>query len=101
MVLEAVPFEALSKSEERSRATIMYYVYIIQSKKDESYYVGTTEDLKVRLQEHNGGEVRYTSSKIPYELIWYCAFQNKKRAIDFEKYLKQGSGFAFARKRLV
>ena len=79
----------------------MYYVYIIQSVKDNSYYVGSTEDLKRRLQEHNRGRVRYTSSKMPYELVYYCAFQIKKKAIDFEKYLKQGSGFAFAKKRLV
>jgi len=79
----------------------MHYVYLLQSKKDSSYYTGSTSDLKKRLQEHNRGDVKYTSSKIPYGLIWYCAFRNKKKAIDFEKYLKQGSGFAFARKRLV
>jgi len=79
----------------------MYYVYIIQSQKDESYYVGITEDLKVRLQEHNKGDVRYTSSKMPYQISWYCAFKNKNKALAFEKYLKQGSGFAFARKRLI
>lgn len=79
----------------------MHYVYIIQSQKDKSKYVGSTEDLKRRLQEHNRGGVRFTSSKTPYVLVWYCAFRNKKKAIDFEKYLKQGSGFAFVRKRLV
>jgi putative endonuclease len=79
----------------------MYYVYIIQSKKDLSYYVGITEDLKARLQEHNRGNVKYTSSKIPYEITWYCAFKEKSKALSFEKYLKQGSGFVFARKRLV
>ena len=80
---------------------LMYYVYIIQSKKDKSYYVGVTEDLKIRLQEHNRGKVEYTSSKTPYGLLWYCVFKNKNKAFAFEKYLKQGSGFAFARKRLV
>jgi len=79
----------------------MYYVYIIQSKKDKSYYTGITEDLKARLQEHNRGNVKYTSSKIPHEITWYCAFRNKNKALAFEKYLKQGSGFALARKRLV
>lgn len=79
----------------------MYYVYIIQSQKDKSHYVGSTADLKKRLQEHNRGEVKYTSSKTPYKLVWYCAFRNKKKAIDFEKYLKQGSGFAFMKKRLI
>jgi len=79
----------------------MYYVYIIQSQKDKSCYVGSTADLKIRLQEHNRGKVRYTSSKTPYKLIWYDAFREKKKSLDFEKYLKQGSGFAFARKRLI
>ena len=88
---------------ERSRTSLvsMYYVYIIQSKKDGSKYVGSTEDLKKRLQEHNRGEVRFTSSKLPYTLAWYCAFRSKKKALEFEKYLKQGSGFAFAKKRLI
>lgn len=79
----------------------MYYVYIIQSQKDKSYYVGSTENLKNRLQEHNNGKAKYTSSKIPYELTWYCAFRDKKKALEFEKYLKHGSGFAFSKKRLV
>jgi predicted GIY-YIG superfamily endonuclease len=79
----------------------MHYVYIIQSQKDRSYYTGSTADLKIRVQEHNRGIVKFTSSKKPYELVWYCAFRNKTKALDFEKYLKQGSGFAFARKKLV
>ena len=79
----------------------MFYVYIIKSKKDNSFYKGFTEDLKNRLNEHNNGKAKYTSTKGEYDLVWYCAFQNKNKAIDFEKYLKQGSGFAFARKRLV
>jgi len=79
----------------------MHYVYIIQSQKDGSYYIGSTKDLRRRLREHDLGDVRFTSSKTPYDLIWYCAFKTKKKAIDFEKYLKQGSGFAFTRKRLV
>ena len=79
----------------------MYYVYIIQSRKDSSHYVGATGDLKTRLQEHNRGDVKYTSSKLPHKLSWYCAFKDKNKALAFEKYLKQGSGFAFARKRLV
>lgn len=79
----------------------MHYVYIIQSQRDRSYYVGSTVDLKRRLQEHNRGTVRYTSSKIPCDPVWYCAFRSKKKALDFEKYLKQGSGYAFARKRLL
>ena len=79
----------------------MYYVYIIQSKKDKSYYTGSTKNLKRRLEEHNQGSVRFTLSKRPYALIWYSAFLSKEKALEFEKYLKVSSGFAFARKRLL
>ncbi len=79
----------------------MFYVYILQSQKDNSYYTGVTTDLQKRLREHNNGSVRYSATKTPYTIVWYCAFRNKNKAIDFEKYLKSGSGFAFARKRFV
>lgn len=79
----------------------MFYVYILQSQKDKSFYTGVTENLKKRIQEHNWRLAKYSKSKAPFGLAWYCAFKDKKKALDFEKYLKQGSGFAFARKRLV
>jgi len=79
----------------------MFYVYILQSQIDKSYYTGVTENLKNRIKEHNTGKAKFTSTKGNYRLTWYCAFTEKKKALDFEKYLKQGSGFAFAKKRLV
>ena len=78
-----------------------YYVYILQSQKDGSYYTGFTSDIINRVDVHNSGQVAYTAAKIPFELVWYCCFKAKIQAIQFEKYLKSGSGFAFARKRLV
>ncbi|MBX4186988.1 MAG: GIY-YIG nuclease family protein [Candidatus Doudnabacteria bacterium] len=80
----------------------MYYVYILQSQKDQSYYTGfTMNNVEERLAKHNSNEVKYSSTKSPYKLVWYCFFQDKDMALAFEKYLKQGSGFAFARKHLV
>ena len=79
----------------------MYYVYILQSVKDQSYYTGLTTDVEARLKKHNSGVVAYTSTKRPFKLVWYCCFENKEKALHFEKYLKSGSGFALARKRLV
>jgi putative endonuclease len=79
----------------------MYYVYIIQSQKDASYYTGVTRDLEKRLTQHNSGLPRYSSSKKPFKLIWYCAFPDKIKALDFETYLKQGSGYAFRNKHLI
>ena len=79
----------------------MYYVYILQSKKDESRYIGVTADLKRRIREHNSGGVRYSSTKRPYILKWYSAFTEKQKACEFEQYLKSSSGYAFTKKHLI
>lgn len=79
----------------------MYFIYILKSIKDNSHYIGITNDLKRRLNAHNAGHSRFTKLKRPYKLIWYCVFSNKTKALKFEKYLKTGSGIAFSRKRLI
>jgi predicted GIY-YIG superfamily endonuclease len=52
------------------------------------------------LVKHNVGEVPHTSKYRPWRLKTYIAFSDETRAIAFEKYLKSGSGRAFAKKRL-
>ena len=80
----------------------MFYVYILKSIKDESKYVGYSNyNPQKRLIEHNQGMNVYTKALRPYELIWFCAFSNKTKAEIFEKYLKHGSGFAFASRRFI
>ena len=79
----------------------MFYCYVLQSQKDHTYYIGSTSNLKQRLAEHNNLSARYSSTKAPFQIVWYGAFQTKKLAMDFEKYLKSSSGFAFRNKRLV
>jgi putative endonuclease len=79
----------------------MYYTYILKSSVDGTKYIGHTNNLKKRLQDHNQHQSKYTSTKAPYMLIWYCAFLDKNKAIAFEKYLKSSSGFAFSNKRLI
>lgn len=78
----------------------MYYVYILQDERDK-LYVGYSSDLKERLKDHQYKAVATTKIYKEPRLAWYCAFQDKKAALDFEKYLKAGSGHAFARKHLV
>jgi len=78
----------------------MMYVYILESLDSEHFYVGITNDLRTRLAKHNAGEVSHTSKYRPWRLKTYVAFSNEARAIAFEKYLKSGSGRAFAKKRL-
>lgn len=80
----------------------MHYVYIIQSKTNaREYYTGHTKDLRERLKIHNQGGHKYTSSHRPWKLAWYCAFKNKTKAIQFEKYLKSGSGHSFRKRHLL
>lgn len=79
----------------------MFYCYVLQSEKDESFYIGSTANLKQRLVEHNNHSARYSSTKAPFHIVWYGAFRTKQLAMDFEKYLKSSSGFAFRNKRLV
>ncbi|WP_072833288.1 GIY-YIG nuclease family protein [Flavisolibacter ginsengisoli] len=78
----------------------MHYVYILQCN-DGLSYTGCTENLKEILQRHSNGYVPATSSRLPVEIIFYCAFKNKYKAFAFEKYLKFGSGRAFMKKRLI
>ncbi len=78
----------------------MKYVYILESLDSQHFYVGVTDDLRARLAKHNAGEVAHTSKYAPWRIRTYVAFMDQERAIAFEKYLKSGSGRAFAKKRL-
>ncbi|PJC36972.1 excinuclease ABC subunit C [Candidatus Peregrinibacteria bacterium CG_4_9_14_0_2_um_filter_53_11] len=79
----------------------MYYVYIIQSiNNSDEFYTGFSENIDSRLEDHNSGKSLHTSKFRPWKLVYYCAFEEKMKALDFEKYLKTGSGIAFRNKRL-
>ena len=79
----------------------MIYVYLIESLEHAGErYVGLTHDMKVRLTSHNAGRSSHTAKFRPWRLVTYIAFSDETKAVAFEKYLKQGSGHAFANKRL-
>lgn len=70
----------------------MNYVYILRSKKDNRLYVGRTDNLKRRFQEHITGKAWTTKRMLPVTLIFYEAFINKNDAIKREKYFKTSKG---------
>ena len=79
----------------------MHYVYVLHSVADpDRHYVGVTSDLRDRLKRHNAGEVAHTSKSMPWEIDTYFAFRDESRAFAFERYLKSGSGRAFAKRHL-
>lgn len=79
----------------------MFYVYLIESPSHAGQrYVGMTSDLQRRFGEHNAGKSPHTSKFKPWRLVTYIAFHDRAKAEAFERYLKSGSGHAFASKRL-
>lgn len=66
----------------------MFYVYVIRSKKDNELYIGSTNDLKRRLDEHNTGRVFSTRLRKPFELIYYEAYKVEKDSRVREHNLK-------------
>ena len=77
-----------------------FYVYILQSLKDESLYIGYSHDLRRRFKEHNEGKSKATKPFRPYKLIAYESFLDERDAKDREIYLKSGSGRAFLKKHI-
>tara|TARA_X000000950_G_scaffold210682_1_gene253353 strand:+ start:1072 stop:1365 length:294 start_codon:yes stop_codon:yes gene_type:complete len=77
-----------------------FAVYLLKCN-DNTIYTGCTNNLTSRLERHRKGYVRYTSSRLPIELVTYTVFKDKYKAFEFEKYLKSGSGKAFSKKRLL
>jgi len=83
------------------RRGALFYVYLIESIScPGERYVGITAELKRRLGEHNAGKSAHTAKFRPWRLTTYDAFSDEAKARAFERYLKSGSGHAFARKRL-
>jgi putative endonuclease len=80
----------------------MYHVYLIKSlTPPQPTYIGYTTNLKDRLAQHNAGRSIHTGKQAgPWELITCISFKDKMKALEFESYLKSGSGHTFAARRL-
>jgi putative endonuclease len=71
---------------------LMYIVYAIKSRVRNYIYVGMTNDLYRRLNEHNQGFNKSTKPYIPFSIIYFRSFDTRQAARFHEKYLKSGSG---------
>ena len=78
----------------------MFYTYILKSKKDGNIYTGSTKDLRKRLQQHNNGKSTYTKGRGPFEIIYYEACLDEKKARSRELFLKTGMGKRYLKNRL-
>jgi putative endonuclease len=79
----------------------MWFVYVLRSLKDNELYIGSTNDVRRRLGEHNSARVDSTKGRIPFRLKAYIAVKDKARAIELEQYLKTGSEKAVLQKRIL
>ena len=75
-----------------------YSVYILQSEKDESFYIGYSEDVLKRLEKHNSSKTGCTSTKKPRKIFYTEVFDNKTDAIKRENFLKRQKNRAFYEK---
>ncbi len=78
----------------------MFYVYVLQSKKNDELYIGSTSNLKRRLEEHNQGLNFSTKRYMPWKLIYYEACIEKSDTKRRENYLKTTQGGRLLKRRI-
>lgn len=77
----------------------MKYVYLLESESHPGKrYVGLTSDFTTRLGEHNAGKSPYTCAYVSWKPVVVVRFEDNAKADAFERYLKSGSGYAFAKR---
>jgi putative endonuclease len=75
-----------------------YWVYILQSEKNDSYYIGHTTDLEGRIQRHNRGRSPYTKAKLPWRLIYREEFHSRSETMKRENEIKGKKSRAYIEK---
>ncbi len=79
---------------------MFYYVYLLESVNTDKLYIGSTPDLKKRLEKHNRGVNFSTKPYLPWRLIFYESYLNKTDALRREKYLKTSQGSRLLKRML-
>ena len=78
----------------------IFYVYLLESEIDKSWYIGCTQDIEIRIKQHNAGKTITTNKKKPWQIIYYEVSFNLYDALAREKYLKSGMGRKYLKNRL-
>ncbi len=79
----------------------MKYSYVLLSEQDEKFYIGSTGDLRARMEKHKSGLVRSTAYRRPLRLIYYEGCLSAEDARRRERYLKSGRGGRYLKQRLA
>ena len=78
-----------------------YYTYVLQSERDNNFYVGFSKNLNKRIKDHNSGNVRSTRHRTPLKLVYWEGCLNQTDATKREKYLKTAWGKRYLKNRIV
>ena len=79
---------------------MFYYIYVLQSEKDNMFYTGYTNNLKERIKLHNEGKVSSTKNRMPLKIAYFEGCLNQQDATHREKYLKTSWGKRYLKERL-
>lgn len=78
------------------------FVYVLRTRDGSKRpYVGVTSNVPERFAAHNRGDSPHTSKYGPWELVVSIEFADERQALEFERYLKSGSGRAFAKRHFA
>ena len=80
---------------------VMWFVYVLKSLSADFVYVGSTNDLDRRLEEHNDGLSQSTKAYRPFKIQAFIAVETEIKARELERYFKTGSGKAILKKRIL
>lgn len=75
-----------------TRKSKMYYVYILKSKVNGSYYKGLTSDIDRRIRDHNSGNTSSNRKFAPYGIVHVELCENLEDARELELFFKSGYG---------
>jgi putative endonuclease len=79
----------------------MNYSYVLLSEKEKRFYIGSTRDLRKRMEAHNNGRVPSTAYRRPLRLVYYETCLSAADASRRERYLKTGRGGRYLKQRLA
>ena len=77
-----------------------YFTYVIQSEIDGRLYKGQTEDINIRIAQHNAGKTKSTKGYLPWNLVYFEKFETREEALQREKFFKSGIGREYLKGKL-
>ena len=78
----------------------MWFVYILNSKTFDRFYIGLTSNLENRLNSHNSKKVKSTKPFVPWKMIYFEEFETRTDARKREKYFKSSAGRRWRKQNL-